>query len=319
MGCGSGAGTSADMARSDGGGDGPLPDGAVNAARYRYVSNQITLPTSAMDYAVDYGSGPVNQLGSIVSTLSQQNVNLQAQEDALIKAGDGLNLFSFASADPALIADPGAAVTIYEALTMASPDFTGAGTFSVDATVPKGVLAGPLATGAFSSADPLKLTMPATVYLKIPLYTEFAVSLPVVGARVSFTPTEALLAVGRLNGAIRKKDVDSILVPALAMALDKTAQRMPCDQGCMQVLQLFDVGNGSGGPCSNPDGSTAAAKDGHIGLCEVSGSPLIQILLAPDVQLFDANGNWKPNPKNAMPDSLSLGVAFTAVKATFTE
>ena len=43
----------------------------------------------------------------------------------------------------------------------------------------------------------------------------------------------------------------------------------------------------------------------------------IQAVFAPDVQIYDANGNYAPNKTNAMKDSLSIGFGFTAVRASF--
>ncbi len=66
----------------------------------------------------------------------------------------------------------------------------------------------------------------------------------------------------------------------------------------------------------------SAPKDGMIGLCEVSGNSIIKNVLEPDVQMFEADGvTYHPN-KNCTgacttKDSLSLGLGFTGVKATF--
>jgi hypothetical protein len=40
-------------------------------------------------------------------------------------------------------------------------------------------------------------------------------------------------------------------------------------------------------------------------------------VLAPDVQIYDANGNYAPNPLNTVKDSLSVGIGFTAVAANY--
>jgi hypothetical protein len=69
--------------------------------------------------------------------------------------------------------------------------------------------------------------------------------------------------------------------------------------------------------CQNLDGSCAKAKDGIISDCEVATNGIMRNLLAPDVQMFDAAGNYHPNPSNTSPDSLSIGYAFTAVPASF--
>ena len=61
----------------------------------------------------------------------------------------------------------------------------------------------------------------------------------------------------------------------------------------------------------------SAPKDGMVGVCEVSGNSIIKNVLNPDVQMFDSAGNYHPNPANTNQVSLSLGLGFTAVKATF--
>jgi hypothetical protein len=40
-------------------------------------------------------------------------------------------------------------------------------------------------------------------------------------------------------------------------------------------------------------------------------------VLSPDVQVFDANDKWAPVPGGKGKNGLSLGLGFTAIKATF--
>jgi hypothetical protein len=315
-GCGEASNTKNDMGADGGAGDMAGGGDGGGGLTFRYVSNKISLPPTSDDFAVDLnGDGRKdNKLGDVVTVLLGQMIDLQAQEDAAILAGNGLELFSFTTSDPALNNDANAQVSVYVARSTGAPDFSGKGKFSIDMTAPKGVLSGPLAMGSFESTDPIKLTMPPTVHLTIPLYTNTTVQLPVVGARISFTPTMGGLMSGQLNGAIGKKDVDTILVPALARTFDMIAQTMPCDQNCMNVRATFDTGM-----CTNPDMTKATANDGKIDLCEVSENLLVQSLLSPDVDLFDSNGAWAPNKLNTDKDSVSLGVAFTGVKGSFVE
>lgn len=53
-----------------------------------------------------------------------------------------------------------------------------------------------------------------------------------------------------------------------------------------------------------------------VSLEELQGSILVQNLLAADLDLFDADGNFHPN-SDGVKESLSLGVTFTAVTAFF--
>jgi hypothetical protein len=65
-------------------------------------------------------------------------------------------------------------------------------------------------------------------------------------------------------------------------------------------------------------GTCAQAGDGVISTCEVATNSIIKNILAPDVQMFSNDGlTYAPNPANTHKDSLSVGVGFTAVKATF--
>jgi hypothetical protein len=50
--------------------------------------------------------------------------------------------------------------------------------------------------------------------------------------------------------------------------------------------------------------------DGTVSLDEFEHDPILQVLLAPDVQLFDAAGNFAPSPENHDKDSISVGVGF---------
>jgi hypothetical protein len=60
------------------------------------------------------------------------------------------------------------------------------------------------------------------------------------------------------------------------------------------------------------------ANDHRIDPCEVAQNAQIQSLFAPDVQIFSADGTtYAPNPQNAHKDSVSVGLGFTAVPASF--
>ena len=53
-----------------------------------------------------------------------------------------------------------------------------------------------------------------------------------------------------------------------------------------------------------------------ITTAELQTLPLIQNMLAPDVQMFSGD-TWSPKPGGASKDSLSFGIGFSASKATF--
>ena len=112
---------------------------------------------------------------------------------------------------------------------------------------------------------------------------------------------------GRLTGSLADSSVLTSLVPSLAAAFTLVISTNPDSQIALSIKALSDTGG-----CVNPDGTTAAAGNGRIDPCELTQSPLIRSLLAPDIQLRDAAGHYHPVPSGPQRDSLSLGFGFTA-------
>jgi hypothetical protein len=135
----------------------------------------------------------------------------------------------------------------------------------------------------------------------------------VTAGRIKFrrNPSGTNLVEGQLNGGVPKKQFDEAVLPELTDLLNERVRTVPADRD--RILQLFDQGM-----CQNRDGSMAIAGDEKIDLCEVETNALVQAILTPDVQLFDAMGNYAPNPDNVEADSISVGIGFTAVAAMFT-
>jgi len=159
-----------------------------------------------------------------------------------------------------------------------------------------------------------------TAHVMIPLFGPVPVDL--VGARITYVRSGTGAIMGQLNGAIRNSDVQAKVIPNVADALNQKITSDPSSSTTMQLLSIFDTGGKAdpacvAGTCKNPDGSCAVKGDNVISICEVSTDGLIQNVLAPDVQMFDAAGNYHPNPNNTNKDSLSVAFGFTAVRASF--
>lgn len=303
-------------------------DGAVacepagGAVRAQYVWNALTVPMQRQDYAIDLnGDGRVdNQLGELENVFHGQGIDVQGDATKAVQSGQSLTLVDEHADD--LTGDACAATDLSSAQAMASPDFSGAGHFTPDGSMP-GHFAGPIVISRFTSEPPpATAVVPVIVHLKLPLLG--AVSpVDVVGARVTYVRNAGgTLMMGQLNGALRNKDVQTQLMPNIAASLTAQVQADPSSSRSMQLLSLFDNGGKAdpacaAGTCKNPDGSCAVKGDQKIDTCELATSALITNLLAPDVQLFDAAGNYHPNPANTNKDCLSIGLAFTAVGATF--
>jgi hypothetical protein len=296
--------------------------GACAMPGLKYVWNSMQLPMTRADYAWDLnGDGrPDNQLGNIEGALAAQNLDSQPLLDADIAAGRRITLLDQVCGEENSSCMP---VTLWTGQMQPSPDYSGNGHFMVDTTVPSTAFVGTAVTGKFSSQPPPALAgAPYVVRMRLPLLNVSRL-VDVVGARLSYThAVNGGLYMGQLNGAIRQYDVDHVVVPAIAEQLTLDVQADPTSSRSQLILALFDVGGRSEPACGNMtcqnfDGTCAVSGDHKIDECEVATSSLVQNLLAPDVQLFDANGNYHPNPANTKKDCLSVGFGFTAVRATF--
>lgn len=296
---------------------------AGGTARAQYVWNAMTVPQTRSDFAWDLnGDGrPDNQYGNIVGALTGQGMDVQGAATQAITSGQSITLFDERSSDPSFADDGCAATGTYAGLSTASPDFSGSGHFTVDGSGTVGHFAGPIAASRFTSEPPpATARVPSTMQIDFALFGTTPITL--IGARITYVrgPSGAVTG-GQLNGAIRKYDIDHTLVPNIAAWLNLEVQTNPSSSTSMQILQIFDNGGAAsaacGSACQNLDGTCAKAKDGMISECEVATNGIIRNLLAPDVQMFDAAGNYDPQPANTKKDSLSLGFGFTAVGATF--
>jgi hypothetical protein len=306
---------------SDGGGDAAVGDVTMaHGALYDYVVSHLVLPKSRMDYAIDLnGDGhPDNQLGEAFAALLAQGVDAQPDVDARVADGTIVHLVALQTADPMLANDATAGAAVLVGQPHPMPDFSGMGRFAVDQAWPAGATFGVLSNNAYRSNDPAVTTHPATITLRIPLFLNMVLALQLHGAHVQFTtaidPNTAVpsLLHGEIHGSIKESDVQMVIIPALAQGINQKVQSNPSSTTAKDLLRIFDVGG-----CTNMDGTKAAAGDGKIDPCEVANNMIIRTILAPDVQIYDANGNYAPNPLNTSKDSLSAGVGFTAVRAQF--
>ena len=317
-----------------GGSDTPPDVTTVSMANpAKYVANALLVPMTRSDYSIDLnGDGKLdNQLGNIIGALSAQNLNTQDGVDKSIASGGVVLLLTQTSADPSYMADDASGVTVNVGNTItapAMPDFSGQGTFTVNGGVGAANFAGRISNGTYSSNSPVTTTHPVNATLQLPLVAGAdPVTLSIIGAHITFRVAAGKIMNGQLHGAIKNSDVQGKIVPGVAKLLDGRVVADPTTSTNKQILMIFDNGGEAdttgacNGVCANPAGDPtgACAKkgDGRVSICEVATNSIIKNVLNPDVQMFDAAGNYHPNAANDMKDSLSLGVGFTAVKASF--
>jgi hypothetical protein len=288
---------------------------------HRLAVKSVKLPQMRTDYSVDLnGDGRVdNQLGNVVGALTGQNLLSQPTMDAAVASGDDLVLISESSSDPMFLNDACAGATVFAGVKpMTPPRFDGTDQFTVDQSVMPGQVLGPIAMGKFESTA--SAVLPSSQPIRVTLAIGGAlVRTPVWGAHVSL----GLDGIGTLNGAIKNSDVQSIVVPAVADGLNATIAADPNGSTAHQLLNIFDNGGRPAmmppcnSTCQNPDGTCGVAMDGKLQTCEVATNGIVMNVLAPDVEMFAADGSYKPNPNNTNKNAFSIGLGISTVQASF--
>lgn len=309
----------------DGGGDGGNPDQVeIDPAgtHTQYVVSELVVPgnaSQATNVALDLDGDGLkdNALGGLLGSLATTaGLDLQSTVDeqlaaasfvllASVKATDLVNangvgtyVFFGENPSPAACTDPAD-------LSTCGKHFSGSASFDIAANSPSdAVIAGTLAGGAL-------LAGPGTVSIELPLGTGAPLQLDLIAAHLDVGVSATGLTSGKLGGAITADDVDNKLMPAVAtLVADLIAESCTpagADCGCTEgsagasVLDFFD----SNSDCAVP-------------LAELMENSLIDATLRnPDLDLLiDATGEFSPNT-DGIEDSLSIGVGFSAVAATF--
>ncbi len=298
---------------------------------YQYVVDHITMPTTANEANMlglnlddDPQGRPDNALGQILSTLAGQaggSFNLQESIDTQVAEGQiillaNMKTKSFTTATGVgtwvfLGANPSNAPCTDANDTVCGHHLDGSTSFDIDSTSPDdALLSGQIVGGKFTGG-------PGTVTIELSLVSgdNTGIIVNLVGAKMEISSAaDGSLMGGRLGGAVTEKSLNDDILPALHNVLSDTISRdctgtaAPCctDGSTGQLLiDLFDE--------SDP-------QDCVVTLDELKNNSLISSLLAPDVNLFDgdpADGKYAPRT-DGVKDSLSLGIGFTAVGASFT-
>jgi hypothetical protein len=298
---------------------------ATGTNKAQYAINALQLPTNNKEHAKDLNGDnrPDNQLGAIIGVLLSYFPDLSGTVNKTIADGTLVMLADALSTDATFQSDPCSASNIYLGQKKMNPDFTGSGTFAVDTSVPPGAFKGSITAGTFRSNNPVTATVPATYSLSLTLIPGAPpLSLQLTGAYAQYTrDASGALMAGQINGAIRNDTVQTQIIPAVAVLLSGQIAMDPTGSGSMTILSIFDTGGAAdpacaAGTCKNADGTCAVKGDNKIDVCEVATNPVIVNVLAPDVQLFNGT-TYAPSKDNKVKDSLSLGLGFTAVKASF--
>ncbi len=301
----------------------PSPPVEVDPAGLRsgWVVDQVHLPVNAneaqelgLDLDCDPQGYPDNAMGQVVSIIAgYETTDLNATLAEMIADGRLLHLLSIQATS--LDSAEGVGVELLHGLDEdgdPSDNFLGDETFAVDTARGRGDLAGRIVEGELIARGgqlPVGVTMPGL---------EEVVVLPVEAGRVEATITGDRIE-GRIGGGIPAAAIDTVLLPFIHLGLERAIQRdcagtttgaPPCncaaDSFGETLLGVFDEWPDR--PGTESDG------DCVLEVYELRENALTQGLLSPDVDLFDADGDFNPRA-DGVEDSLSLGIGFTAVPA----
>ena len=295
---------------------------------HKYVADGVTMPTSStqaqqlgLDLDGDPQKRPDNALGQILSTLaSQGDVDLQTSIDEQVADGSLLLLFDLKATGLSTAPDAGGWIYLGENpmpapctdpmdITTCGHHLDGNGSFDVATDSPRdAVLNGDIIAGTFKGG-------PGKVTLELSLGSVSGITVNLIGARIEVGVAETGLTNGKIGGAVTEDELNNSVLPAIVDVMAESIGEdcmgtppMCCTEGSTgeTLVDLFD-------DCS--DGSTTC--DCKVSLEELKTNDLISSLLAPDVDLLDADGNFNPR-SDEVKDALSLGIGFSAVGATFT-
>lgn len=300
----------------------PPVNACSTTSQARFVVHQVTMPggTNHFPYDVDGDGKTENKTEDVVAGLEAAGLNVQQAFDDDLADGDILMLIDIQGGS---LMNGCANVVIREATPPGMPPaFNGMDSFTPNPSYTAVKLVGNLSNGSLTTTAPknqppaslgvLKLSVPITLDYKLPLI--------VYGARIEGKLSATGITNGRLYGALRKTDLETYSFPVVAQAVTQRINELPNDSEEALMIAVFENQNNtiSKDKCTNTPAKCCATNPTtcEITAAEVGASPLIQQLIAPDIQMFQ-NGSWSPSPEGAAPDSLSFGIGFAGVKATF--
>lgn len=305
-------------------GDGDVVD-CTNAelTTYTYVVDTAQLPSSpaeattlALDLDMAEPLRPDNTLGMVIATLaSQANLDLTTAVGDAINGGDIILLASLETEalDNAACARMGVFLGGSPSTEPCDADgncgahLDGQTSFELATGSPEDTKIDGQVLGSTFSLGPQHTAGRFTIQIDLADLGDDPLSLDLVGARIETTVSDTGLTSGLIGGAITQDDLNTSILPAIhgiveeAVTADCTAGADPCCVDGSTGATIVDLFDGDG--------------DCVVALEEIQQNELIGALLAPDLDLLDANGNLGPDGTK---DSLSIGLGFTATTGEFT-
>ena len=318
--------TAADLTQSDSGHEYSCRGTDAPGTTYKLVTDSLRLPKSSgsLSYTYDFdGNGkPENQLRNLTQALAFAGLDLQSGVDEAVAKGASLQLASVTTSD--LSSASCAGVSLMPAKpTLMLPRFDGSDILE-RAMTPAADLIGKVSAGKLTTKATKDLLPKEEARAELSLSLgRRSLTLPLRGLHMEGTLEKmgTLLRIrdGVLHGVVSAMDIDTKVLPAVADQVTLMINSDPMSPTTTALINLFEN-------MSNAVTKTKCMKASqccHVNptTCfimpeEVKLSPLGAVL-APDVEVFDSSGEWKPVPDGRNRNGVSLGVGFSAITASF--
>ncbi len=258
-----------------------------------YVASAIAIPANsseAMSLGRDInGDGhPDNALGQFFAALAVSGLDFRSATQDAVTNGDLLMLGSLRARS--LVKDKKATWQALYAKPAHPPDFSGAGSFTVDPVAPRSSIL----------RARIKKHHVTTAAGSIPVELDFGAGIATFWLReaeVSATCTRSRCSNGRITGVITHADLENVLLPQLAAQFTAIVARDCPGPGAVSCV-------------SSSEGATLESlfdtnDDLQITTVELQQNSLLKAVLASDIA----------TKRHHKPDALSAGFGFISVKA----
>jgi hypothetical protein len=307
----------------------------VTGSDSKLASDSLVLPksTGGKTYSYDFdGDGkPENQLKNLANVISLSGLDVQKSIDDTVASGNAVILSDLKAADLMNATCGSITMGLAKAPAMGAPNpkFDGTDTFQLgdgtNVTLYGAITAGKLSTTASKDQTPAN---EGKIDLVLPLGMGMALPLSLRGAHVEGTVVMegGVLKIkdGAIHGVLAQADIDGKIVPLVADMLtglihNDTKMGVPGDTA-KAIIGLFEQKTGAASmakcsanmmDCCRTNPATCKILPQEVKESSIGG------VLAPDVQVLDAQGNWKPVAGGKMYNAMSVGIGFTSVKASF--
>ncbi len=295
-------------------------------ALYQTVSDALRLPNGmpTRAYTYDYdGSGRAkNQLRALVNLVALAGLDLQGPIDDAVKNGLTLQLASLKSASLTGSSCVGVQVIPAKPARM-PPKFDGTDMLEKAMTTPANLI-GSITAGKLSTKASRDLLPSEDAVLDLQINIgAMAMTLPIHGLHVEGT-VERVGAVTRIkdgimHGVVAQSDIDLRIFPAVAATVTGLINSDPMGSVTKTLIMLFEDTSkpASAMKCMTPSKCCKTNPSTCVILPAEIKASVIGSIIVPDVEVFDAMGNWKPVRGGTSPNGMTVGVGFTSVTATY--